>query len=206
MLADAQRWGMQHRTGQPAGVPAAQRCRTTSNNCASASRPACSFRRVALQRQGARGCAAIADSSGAMRPRPRQIVLPVGTGTTLAGLAASLDDSYEVIGISALKGATDLEQRVQGLLVRPGDPTATRAGVSCTSSTAVALLASMRALREFMLAFEGIHGVPLDPVYTGKMLFAIHQLRARDEWSSAVPMLAIHTGGLQGRRGYPWLT
>mgnify|MGYP000216827214 CR=1 FL=1 len=33
-----------------------------------------------------------------------------------------------------------------------------------------------------------------------------HQLRARREWSVQTPVLAIHTGGLQGRRGYPWLT
>ena len=57
-----------------------------------------------------------------------------------------------------------------------------------------------------MLAFEAIHGIELDPVYTGKMLLAIHQLRACGDWDGDAPVLAIHTGGLQGRRGYSWLS
>jgi 1-aminocyclopropane-1-carboxylate deaminase len=55
------------------------------------------------------------------------------------------------------------------------------------------------------LAFEAVHDVPLDPLYTGKMLFAIHQMRARGESGTDTPLLAIHTGGLQGRRGFAWL-
>ena len=55
-----------------------------------------------------------------------------------------------------------------------------------------------------MLAFEAVHGVPLEPVYTGKMLYAIHQLCSSGQWDCDTPLLAIHTGGLQGRRGYSW--
>jgi 1-aminocyclopropane-1-carboxylate deaminase len=38
------------------------------------------------------------------------------------------------------------------------------------------------------------------------MLLAIHELCRQGEWDADAPLLAIHTGGLQGRRGYPWLT
>ena len=58
-------------------------------------------------------------------------------------------------------------------------------------------------LREFIEAFESVQGVPLEPVYTAKMLFAIHQLTLGGEWDRR-PLLAMHTGGLQGRRGYDW--
>jgi 1-aminocyclopropane-1-carboxylate deaminase len=153
---------------------------------------------------GARGCGAIAELIRSSASPAKQIVLPVGTGTTLAGLAAALDDRYEVLGISALKGATDLEQRVQALL---GELTTSRHArwhilhdYHCDGFARV-----NSRLREFMLAFESIHGVQLDPVYTGKMLFAIHQLFERGEWDGDAPLVAIHTGGLQGRRGYPWL-
>lgn len=153
---------------------------------------------------GARGCGAIAELIRRSASPCRRIVLPVGTGTTLAGLVASLDDSYEVLGISALKGATDLERRVQELL-------------DCLTSEHCARWRILhdyycggfarvnQPLREFMLAFEAVHRVQLDPVYTGKMLFAIHQMRERGESGADTPQLAIHTGGLQGRRGFAWL-
>ena len=154
---------------------------------------------------GARGCEAIAALVRGSAPRVRRIVLPVGTGTTLAGLVAGLDDGYQVLGVAALKGATDLEQRVEHALSR----------LAVTGIAQWHIVHDYHCggfarcnppLREFMLDFENIHGIPLDPVYTGKMLFGIHQLLQRGEWSPAVPVLAIHTGGLQGRRGYPWLS
>jgi 1-aminocyclopropane-1-carboxylate deaminase len=153
---------------------------------------------------GASGCGAIAPLLRSGAPHARHIVLPVGTGTTLAGLAASLDESYELVGIAALKGATDLEARVQQLLNGLAPDQCARWRIlhdyHCGGFARVS-----QPLREFMLAFETVHGVQLDPVYTGKMLFAIHQLRQQGEWGTATPLLAIHTGGLQGRRGYPWL-
>ncbi|MEZ5501287.1 MAG: pyridoxal-phosphate dependent enzyme [Halioglobus sp.] len=67
---------------------------------------------------GARGCSAIAERIRNLAPDARRVVLPVGSGTTLAGLAGSLDASYELLGIAALKGALDLEDRVRDLLQR----------------------------------------------------------------------------------------
>ncbi len=56
-----------------------------------------------------------------------------------------------------------------------------------------------------MQAFEHVHRIPLEPVYTGKMLYALFQLLRDDTWSASQPIVAVHTGGLQGRRGYAWL-
>ncbi len=155
--------------------------------------------------EGARGCMAIADLVKGVAPHTRRIVLPVGTGTTLAGLAAGLGSGYEVVGISALKGAGDLERRVEQVL----------AGCAATQIADWRILheyhcggfaRSNAPLRNFMLEFENVHAVPLEPVYTGKMLYAIHQLLEHGGWDCATPVLAIHTGGLQGRRGYSWLS
>jgi 1-aminocyclopropane-1-carboxylate deaminase len=157
---------------------------------------------------GARGCAAIAELIHLHAPQARKIVLPVGTGTTLAGLAASLDSRFELTGISALRGAADQEERARSLLA------ALDSGSTLQRAAPWQILHEFHAggfarvdarLREFMLAFEQIHRVPLEPVYTGKMLLAIHRLRERGEWDVAEPVLALHTGGLQGRRGYSWL-
>ena len=153
---------------------------------------------------GARGCQAIAALVRDIAPATRRIVVPVGTGTTLAGLAAGLGSEYEVVGISALKGAADLEPRVDQALA------------ACVTDSVAAwrilhqfhcggFARSNAQLREFILEFESVHDIPLDPVYTGKMLFALHQLLQCEEWDASIPVLAIHTGGLQGRRGFDWL-
>lgn len=156
---------------------------------------------------GMRGCAGIGDIIRRIAPQARRIIVPVGTGTTLAGLVSSLDPRCDVIGISALKGATDLEQRVSELLgtLNYGSENneanwSIRHDFHCGG-----FARADDALRDFMLAFEAVQGVELEPVYTGKMLFAIHQLLRRGDWDPTAPVLAIHTGGLQGRRGYPWL-
>jgi len=44
-------------------------------------------------------------------------------------------------------------------------------------------------------------GVLLDPVYSGKALMATMQLRATGAFSGKKTVF-IHTGGLQGRRGF----
>jgi 1-aminocyclopropane-1-carboxylate deaminase len=154
--------------------------------------------------EGVRGCMAIARLLKSRAPAASHVVLPVGTGATLAGLVAGLGAGYELTGVAALKGATDLEQRVERALgmVAAGPRARWRIlhGEHCGGFARVSA-----DLREFMLEFEAVQGVPLEPVYTGKMLYAIHRRLRSGEWDADAPLLAIHTGGLQGRRGYDWL-
>lgn len=153
---------------------------------------------------GVRGCMDITGLITAAGAGSRHIVMAVGTGTTLAGVAAGLGRDYEVTGISALKGASDLEERVQHALdsCALGDVAQWRIlhDYHCGG-----FARSNAQLQDFMLEFERIQGVLLDPVYTGKMLLAVHQLLASGELQPAAPVVAIHTGGIQGRRGFSWL-
>jgi 1-aminocyclopropane-1-carboxylate deaminase len=55
-------------------------------------------------------------------------------------------------------------------------------------------------LLEFMQTVEDQCGVLLDQVYTGKMLFRVMQLIEEGCIPSGSKLLALHTGGLQGRR------
>ncbi len=54
----------------------------------------------------------------------------------------------------------------------------------------------------FINDFKGTHGIPLDPVYTGKMMFGVFDLIKNDFFPPGSKIMAIHTGGLQGIRGF----
>jgi 1-aminocyclopropane-1-carboxylate deaminase/D-cysteine desulfhydrase-like pyridoxal-dependent ACC family enzyme len=51
-----------------------------------------------------------------------------------------------------------------------------------------------------MQEFESRNAIPLDQVYTGKMMFGIMDMIAKGSFPSNTKILAIHSGGLQGRQ------
>ena len=53
----------------------------------------------------------------------------------------------------------------------------------------------------FINQFKNKHNIPLDPVYTGKMLFGIMDLINKNHFPKGSKILVIHTGGLQGIEG-----
>jgi len=203
MLADARAWGM-----EIVKVSRAEYRRRSEESYLDEVRrgfaPCLLIPEGGANAEGVRGCMAIADMVGTAAPSMRRLVVSVGTGTTLAGLVAGLGDGYDITGVSALKGATDLELRVGDALELLKVSQVAQWRIlhedHCGGFARV-----NAGLREFMLEFERVQGIALEPVYTGKMLYAIYGRLASGEWSSDESLLAIHTGGLQGRRGYSWL-
>ncbi|WP_327036910.1 1-aminocyclopropane-1-carboxylate deaminase/D-cysteine desulfhydrase [Methylomarinum vadi] len=122
--------------------------------------------------------------------------VPCGTGTTLAGLIKAVPDSAEVLGIAALKGADFLYHDVAELLADAAHKNWSLALDYHFGGFAK----SNMLLTEFIDRFERRHNIALDPVYTGKMLYALYDLIEHDHFSSGKRIIAIHTGGLQGRR------
>jgi 1-aminocyclopropane-1-carboxylate deaminase/D-cysteine desulfhydrase-like pyridoxal-dependent ACC family enzyme len=57
-------------------------------------------------------------------------------------------------------------------------------------------------LREFILSWEAEYGEQLDPVYTGKLFYALDQMHQAGDFPVGTRIVALHTGGLQGRRGF----
>jgi 1-aminocyclopropane-1-carboxylate deaminase len=49
--------------------------------------------------------------------------------------------------------------------------------------------------------FKAIYNIPLDPVYTAKMMYGIFDAIQIGRISKEAKVLAIHTGGLQGVEG-----
>lgn len=56
-------------------------------------------------------------------------------------------------------------------------------------------------LIQFINHYKSSTGIALDPIYTGKLFFGINDLMSKQIFSDSM-IIGIHTGGLQGIRGY----
>jgi 1-aminocyclopropane-1-carboxylate deaminase len=124
-----------------------------------------------------------------------------GTGGTLAGVIAGLNGERHALGVAVLKGAAFLNDEVRRLLLESRGQQFNNWDIECDyhhggyAKTTPELLA-------FMQRFEDVHGIPLDPVYTGKLLFALYEMIKQQRFTPGTTLLAIHSGGLQGRAGF----
>ena len=56
-------------------------------------------------------------------------------------------------------------------------------------------------LLNFIKDFTSSTGILIDPVYTGKLVFAIYDLISKDYFARGSRILAAHTGGITGILG-----
>ena len=56
-------------------------------------------------------------------------------------------------------------------------------------------------LKHFVNTFNDNHDFSIEPVYSGKMFFALYELIKHSIIEPRSRVVAIHTGGLQGLRG-----
>jgi len=124
-----------------------------------------------------------------------------GTGGTLAGIIAGLNGESKVIGFSALKGGVffldDIKQHIYNYKKRIYSnwhiETEFHFGGYARHSS---------ELIKFINTFKREHNIPLDPIYTGKMLFGLFEKVKNGHFKPNTSILAIHTGGLQGISGF----
>ena len=57
------------------------------------------------------------------------------------------------------------------------------------------------ALNEFVSTFNARHNFVIEPIYSGKMFYAVFNMIRNGTIPAGATALAIHTGGLQGMRG-----
>jgi 1-aminocyclopropane-1-carboxylate deaminase/D-cysteine desulfhydrase-like pyridoxal-dependent ACC family enzyme len=57
-------------------------------------------------------------------------------------------------------------------------------------------------LIDFIHWFWEEFGIPLDPIYTGKMAYGCWDLLKNGQLAPGSRLLMVHTGGLQGNRGF----
>ena len=148
------------------------------------------------------GCTQIVSDLARQGVNYDALVVPVGTGGTLAGLVRGADRPCDIFGISVLKGAYSLDDEVRCLIGSPVPPQVSWKILHDHHGGGYARCSP--ALMQFVQMAERRWGVLLDPVYSGKTLMATMQLRATGVLSGKKTVF-IHTGGLQGRRGFPAL-
>jgi len=128
------------------------------------------------------------------------IVAACGTGGTLAGLASSLLPNQTALGIAVLKDQGYLDIEVSQLLSQ-----------AKTNNLIPASSGNWQVIREFhgggyakvskelqafCVRFSMETGIPVEPIYTGKLFFALEKLTESGFFPHGSKILAIHSGGI----------
>jgi 1-aminocyclopropane-1-carboxylate deaminase/D-cysteine desulfhydrase len=127
------------------------------------------------------------------------IACGVGSGATLAGIAQANIGRAHCLGFSALKNAHDLEQRVEKQLAGASKVNPWRI---CHDYHFGGFAKINARLTEFISKVYDQHELVLDPVYTSKMMYGLAEYIHQGRIQAGARVLAIHTGGLQGWRGF----
>lgn len=129
------------------------------------------------------------------------LAVAVGTGGTLAGLLTGMAGADYAVGIAALKNGGFLRDEVDALTRQATGET--YGNYSLHTQYHFGGYAKYSAeLLAFIREIEARHGVLLDPIYTGKLLFGVLDLIGRGYFQPGSTVVAIHTGGLQAWAGW----
>ena len=133
---------------------------------------------------------------------PDHIYTAAGTGTTAAGLLYA-SEKATIHAISTLKGGEFLREEIQKLLyytLLDEDEAAEKIQRLnlVTDFHFGGYAKTTPELESFMKQWSAKHNVPLDPVYTGKMVYAFHQDLLAGKFNAGEKIVLLHTGGLQG--------
>ena len=121
-----------------------------------------------------------------------------GTGTTAAGLINGISDhqlSTRFHGVPVLKNGEFLMKDIDELLNSPAEyDLHTNYHFGGYGKVTDELIG-------FVKDFTASTGILIEPVYTGKMLYAIFDLATKNYFKPGDKILAVHTGGIWGLLG-----
>ena len=144
---------------------------------------------------GAKGCSELV--AELIEPYDH-IFCSCGTGTTAAGIINGLQQHNlptRFHGVPALKNGEFLKADIDQYLTGPVDyDFHTEYHFGGYGKVTDELL-------QFVKTFTSSNGILIEPIYTGKMLYAIYDLAAKKHFKAGSSILAIHTGGLWGLLG-----
>ena len=117
----------------------------------------------------------------------------VGTGGTISGLINSAQPHQKILGFPALQGDFLTEEICK---FATNDRWELIGDYNFGGYAKIS-----NELVDFINRFLLETGIPLDPIYTGKMVFGVIDLMRKDYFPKDSKILVIHTGGLQGIDG-----
>jgi 1-aminocyclopropane-1-carboxylate deaminase/D-cysteine desulfhydrase-like pyridoxal-dependent ACC family enzyme len=124
-----------------------------------------------------------------------------GTGATLAGVILSLKKTELAMGFQVLKAENYIKNEVNNWLQLTGCINLNKWHIN--DNYHFGGYAKVKPeLINFVERFEKANNIPLDYVYTGKMMFGIYDLIQKNYFKKNQIIVAIHTGGLQGNKGF----
>lgn len=121
------------------------------------------------------------------------ICCAVGTGGTISGLINSALPHQKIMGFPSLKGSF-LDAEICKFVQSDNWVLMTEYHFGGYGKVTPELI-------EFINDFRQKNAIPLDPIYTGKMLFGVMNLIKSCYFPKGAKILAIHTGGIQGIQG-----
>ncbi|MFM9825404.1 1-aminocyclopropane-1-carboxylate deaminase/D-cysteine desulfhydrase [Flavobacterium sp.] len=121
------------------------------------------------------------------------ICCSVGTGGTLSGIINSIKPHQKALGFPALKG-TFLKDEIRNFVCNENWDLNTDYHFGGYGKVTSELIS-------FINNFYNENKIPLDPIYTGKMVYGVVDLINKKYFPEYSKILLIHTGGLQGIQG-----
>ena len=128
------------------------------------------------------------------------ICCPCGTGGTLAGLISGMNGEKFALGFAVLKGASFLKENVTSLIKSSNGNIFNNWDINLDYHFGGYAKVD-EILLDFVSKFSASTKIPIEPIYTGKMLFGIYNLISKGFFNEGSRIIAIHTGGLQGLKG-----
>jgi 1-aminocyclopropane-1-carboxylate deaminase len=145
--------------------------------------------------EGAQGCSELVDE---LMDTYEHIFCACGTGTTAAGIINSINNNYletEFHAVPVFKNGGFIADEIEKYLLKPSVyQLHTDYHFGGYAKTTPQLIG-------FIQQFVSSTGILIEQVYTGKMLYAIFDLAAKDHFKQGSKILAIHTGGIWGLLG-----
>lgn len=117
----------------------------------------------------------------------------VGTGGTLAGISNAAAPSQGVLGIVVHRDP-GIKEHIRNFAMSENWTLNTDYHLGGYAKVNLELI-------RFMNAFKDQSGILLDPIYTGKMIFALSKMIENEEFIPGTKILVIHSGGQQGIEG-----
>lgn len=117
----------------------------------------------------------------------------IGTGGTISGIINSALPHQKVLGFPSLKGDF-LQKDIRKFADKENWTLISDYHFGGYGKVSIELI-------EFINSFYQENDIPLDPIYTGKMVFGVIDLIHQGYFPENSKILMIHTGGLQGIEG-----